>query len=252
LTVPPNLELPVVREGRAIVSRAELNSLSIRLSGGVAVMLRADAGVDPALLREPKDIDLVTDKRGGHQTAELLASLGYEPDAEFNAINGHRRLMFFGSETGTQVDVFVGAFQMCHTIPISARLTLHRLTLPLAELLLMKLQIVELNEKDQRDILNLMTCHPIADDDEGAINGSYIASLCGHDWGLWRTCNLNLDKAATALASNSYRLENPDVASQRIRDLTERLATVEKSRRWRLRDRVGDRVKWYEDVEEVR
>jgi hypothetical protein len=252
LTVPPNLEPPVVREGQAIISGAELNSLSIRLSGGVAVMLRADPNVDPGLLREPKDIDLVTDKRGGNQTAELLASLGYEPDVEFNAVNGHRRLMFFGSETGTQIDVFVGKFEMCHAIPIGARLTLQRVTLPLAELLLMKLQIVELNEKDLRDILNLITCHPIADDDEGAINGSYIASLCGHDWGLWRTCNLNLDRAATALASNSYSLQSPEVASQRTRELTERLATVEKSRRWKLRDRVGDRVRWYEDVEEVR
>ena len=252
MTVPPDLELPVVREGRAIISGAELKSLSIRLSGGVAVMLRADPNVDPGLLREPKDIDLVTDKRGGHQTAELLASLGYEPDGEFNAINGYRRLMFFGSETGTQIDVFVGTFEMCHTIPIGARLTLQPVTLPLAELLVMKLQIVELNEKDQRDILNLMTCHPIADDDEGAINGSYIASLCGQDWGLWRTCNLNLDRAATAVASDSYSLKSPEVASQRIRELTERLATVEKSRRWKLRDRVGDRVRWYEDVEEVR
>jgi hypothetical protein len=252
LTVPPNLELPVVREGQAIISGAELNSLSIRLSGGVAVMLRADPNVDPGLLREPKDIDLVTDKRGGHQTAELLATLRYEPDVEFNAVNGHRRLMFFGSETGTQIDVFVGTFEMCHTIPIGARLTLQPVTLPLAELLLMKLQIVELNEKDLRDILNLMTCHPIAEDDEGAINGSYIASLCGHDWGLWRTCNLNLDRAAAALASNSYSLQSPEVASQRIHELTQRLATVEKSRRWKLRDRVGDRVRWYEDVEEVR
>src|SRR5689334_21659376 len=116
--------------------------------------------------------------------------------------------MFFGSETGTQIDVFVSTFEMCHTIPIGARLTLQGVTLPLAKLLLMKLQIEELNEKDQRDLLNLMTCHPIADDDEGAINASSIASLCGHNWGLRRMCTLNLGRAATALASNSYSLKS--------------------------------------------
>jgi hypothetical protein len=246
-------EAAVVREGRAIIEHAQerADGVPVRLGGGVAVILNAPADVPASLIRTPKDIDLLTDKRSGGAVSRLLVDLGYEPEVEFNALNGHRRLMFMGRDTNTQVDVFVGTFAMCHTIPLAKRLTLQPMTLPLAELLLMKLQIFELNEKDQRDIVNLLTCHPIEDHDAHAINGAYIASLCGQDWGLWRTCSLNLERTESALTANTYNLSEPQTPQARVADLVQRLAAADKSRKWRLRDRVGDRVRWYEEVEEV-
>ncbi len=240
-----------MEEGEAIIARAVEAAVTVRLSGGVAVMLNSPEGADPALIRQPKDVDLITDKRGGPAVDRMLTGQGYVADVAFNAINGRRRLLFASAERGTRIDVFVGAFAMCHEIPIGERLTLRPVTLPLAELLLMKLQIFELNEKDQRDILNLLSHHPISDHDVDAVNGTYVAQLCAEDWGLWRTCMLNLERAAGVADSNAYGLRDPTIAAARIRELVERIDAAEKSRRWKLRQRVGDRVRWYDEVEEV-
>jgi hypothetical protein len=241
----------VVEEGKAIIARAGQSAVTVRLSGGVAVMLNSPEGADPALVRQPKDIDLITDRRGGAAVDRMLTEVGYRPDVEFNALNGRRRLLFASAEHGTRIDVFVGTFAMCHEIPIGERLTLRPVTLPLAELLLMKLQIFELNEKDQRDILNLLSHHAITDHDVDAINGAYVAKLCAEDWGLWRTSMLNLERSTAVAKSNAYGLRDPSIASARIDQLVERMDGMEKSRRWRLRQRVGDRMRWYEEVEEV-
>lgn len=248
---PDDSSSPVVEEGKAIIAQADAAAVNVRLSGGVAVMLNSPEGADPALVRQPKDVDLITGKRGGSAVSRMLTEFGYQPDVEFNAINGHRRLLFASGERGTRIDVFVGAFAMCHEIPIGERLTLRPVTLPLAELLLMKLQIFELNEKDQRDILNLFSHHAIGDHDDDAINGAYVAKLCAEDWGLWRTCMLNLDRSTAILTANGFGLRDPAIAAARVNELVGWIDAAQKSRRWKLRQRVGDRVRWYEEVEEV-
>ena len=248
---PKDSRSSVMEEGTAIVARSGESDVAVRLSGGVAVMLNSPEGADPALVRQPKDVDLITDKRGGSAVERMLTGLGYVADIPFNAINGRRRLLFASAEGGTRIDVFVGQFAMCHEIPIGERLTLRPVTLPLAKLLLMKLQIFEANEKDQRDILNLLSHHPIGDHDVDAVNGAYVAKLCAEDWGLWRTCTLNLERASAVVDSNAYGLRDPTIVATRINELVELMDAAEKSRRWKFRQRVGDRVRWYEEVEEV-
>src|SRR2546421_10288912 len=98
-----------------------------------------------SLAREIRDIDFVTPKGGSRRTRDFLAAQGYEPDAAFNATHGARRLLFYDGPHGRQVDVFVDVFEMCHVLPLSERLDVEPVTLPLAELLLTKLQIVKLN-----------------------------------------------------------------------------------------------------------
>ena len=165
--------------------------MPLRLLGGVAVRLRS-AGLPPALQREYKDLDFVTTKKGSGGTQTLLKGLGYEPQVGFNAMNARERLLFFDDAHGRQVDVFVSSFRMCHEIPLERRLEAQSDTVPLAELVLTKLQIIELNEKDVRDAVALFVEHDVTDDDAG-INGARIAELCGDDWGLWRTITRNLD-----------------------------------------------------------
>src|SRR5205823_4979652 len=102
-------------------------------------------------------------------------SMGYEPDKVFNATNGHRRLLFYDVEHQRQVDVFVGSFEMCHDIPITERIALATHSIPLAELLLTKMQIVELNSKDETDIVTMLYHHDVADDDVERINAARVA-----------------------------------------------------------------------------
>jgi hypothetical protein len=117
--------------------------------------------------------------------------------------------------------------------------------------MLTKLQIIEVNEKDIRDTMLLFHGHPIADNDNGAVNGAQIAQLCASDWGLWRTITANLERCRTHVGD--YEL--PDADRERIHgrfdELLERIEAEPKSRGWKLRAKVGERKRWYDLPEEV-
>ena len=162
-------------------------------------------------------------------------------------MNGKERLLFYDNPNERQVDVFVSSFRMCHEIPLEKRLTVDEDTVPLAELLLTKLQIIELNEKDVRDTVALLLEHEVTDDDVG-VNASHVASLCAEDWGLWRTISHNLASVRERLGS--YDVERDTVAT-RLDALLERVEGTPKSRAWKLRAKVGERKRWYELPEEV-
>ncbi|MBW3592628.1 MAG: hypothetical protein KY396_02945, partial [Actinobacteria bacterium] len=136
-------------------------------------------------------------------------------------------------------------------IPIGDRLELERVTVPLAELLLTKLQIAELNEKDVRDTLALLHSHEIAERDGNVVNAARVAELCAGDWGLWRTITGNL--AATRERIGNYGLADDDqeLLRTRIDALLERIEREPKSRGWKLRAKIGERKRWYELPEEV-
>ena len=225
-----------------MLAAAHAEGVPLRLLGGVAVRLRCSG---PG--REFKDLDFATSKKGSGAVQDLLRRLGYAPHVGFNAMNARERLLFFDDVHGRQVDVFVGSFRMCHEIPLEGRLEVDTDTVPLAELLLTKLQIIELNEKDVHDTVVLLDEHEATDDDSG-VNAARVASLCAADWGLWRTITANLDAVASHLGR--YDVDRGRV-STRLALLQERIANEEKSRTWRLRAKVGERKRWYELPEEV-
>jgi hypothetical protein len=241
----------IAEEARRLLSEARARSLPLRLIGGIAIRLHATGEPPPALTREFKDIDLVTSRARSRDVTNLIVSLGYTPDNRFNTLNSGRRALFYDVPHERQLDLFVGSFEMCHKIPVADRLDADPDTVPLAELLLTKLQIVELNEKDLRDTLALVVDHEIADHDADAINGTRIAELCADDWGLWRTCKQNIERARTSVGGFGLSDAEAAVIDERMQALWQRIEAEPKSRRWRLRDRVGDRVRWYEMPEEV-
>jgi hypothetical protein len=240
----------IVAEGGRVVELARSDGATLALLGGVAVRLHAPE-VPPALDREYKDLDFAVPKGGGGDAAKLLRAAGYEPEVAFNAINGKERMLFHDTEHGRQVDLFVGSFRMCHQIAFTDRLRPGEATVPLAELVLTKLQIVELNEKDVRDTVLLFHGHEVADHDDDAVNGDRIARLCAEDWGLWRTITANL--ASCGEMVNDYALADSERTriSDRIRTLLARIEDAPKSRGWKLRAKIGERKRWYEEPEEV-
>ncbi|MGH2882563.1 MAG: nucleotidyltransferase family protein, partial [Solirubrobacteraceae bacterium] len=140
----------VVDEAERLLGQARRDGSTVALLGGIAVRLHAD-DVPAALDRQYKDIDFAVPKGRANDADKLLRGAGYEPEIAFNAMMGKERMLFHDDQHGRQVDVFVGSFRMCHEIPFGDRLLPGARTVPLAELLLTKLQIVELNEKDVRD-----------------------------------------------------------------------------------------------------
>ena len=248
-TVVPDAD--IMTEANRLLAAAAEADVPVRLIGGLAVRLHVPTGTEPIFEREYKDIDLVTLKGKSRKVTDFMTSMGYEPDRVFNATNGHRRLLFYDVGNSRQVDVFVGSFEMCHDIPITERITLATHSIPLAELLLTKMQIVELNAKDQTDIVTMLYHHDVAEDDVERINAARVAELCASDWGLWRTVKMNVERVREALATSGLPEDGQQLVMKRLDDLWERVEAEPKSAKWKLRNRVGDKKRWYEEPEEV-
>jgi hypothetical protein len=224
------------------------------IMGGAAIQLHCQAGEGHAALsRVPLDIDVVTPFSAQQQLAALLGDLGYTPNRRFNALNSRRRLLFYDEENERQLDVFVDQFAMCHELDLIARLREGDGPglLPPAELMMTKLQIVKLNHKDLQDIAHMLLNLPVGDGDDRAINGAQMASVYARDWGLWRTATLNLDRIEEKLPELQLEDTGRAVVAQRSQLLAEKIASEPKSRRWRARARLGERVRWYQEPEEV-
>jgi len=244
----------VVQEAGRLLGQARAAGVSMYLLGGVAIAIRRE-GKAPLLSREFKDIDFFTPKGGGAKVRGLLQAAGYRPDVPFNAMNGRRRLLFWDDANGRQIDVFTGEFEMSHRLPLAETVPPCATTIPLADLLATKLQIYELNPKDQIDILNLLHDHPVVPglDDDSGISAARLARLCSQDWAFWRTTKLNVERTFTALDQGAIEATDAaDLARARLSELWEAIEREPKPGKWRRRDRIGDRVRWYELPDEVR
>jgi hypothetical protein len=241
----------VVEEARRVVGISEQQGVPLRLLGGVAINVRAREGLRPCFRREYADMDFIVPKGRSSETQKFLESLGYTPQTRFNALYGSERLLFFDEDHDRQVDVLVGTFRMSHEIPIGKRLELEPMTIPLAELLLTKLQIIELNEKDVRDALALLHDHSVEESDGDSVNAAHVAKLCASDWGLWRTFTANLEDLRGHVGRYEIDEEGKVRISTGIERLQGRIEEEPKPFSWRMRAKIGDRKRWYELPEEV-
>lgn len=240
---------PVAEATRIGEAAADLG-LPLRVLGGVAVALLCPSSGRPPLQRDYADIDFATKGSAREGVVALMGSLGYVGDREFNMLHGHRRLFFWDEENRRQVDVFVDEANLCHRIDLRRRIGLAPITVSLADLTVLKLQIVETNKKDYLDICAIFADHELTDDESG-INGAYIAQMCAGDWGLWRTLEMVAERSRQ-FALGLADFAAAELVAERLQTLRSGLADVPKSRRWKLRARVGDRKRWYEIPEEVR
>lgn len=241
----------VVDEARRVAGIADDQSVALRLLGGVAINVRAGDGLRPAFRREYADMDFITPKGRSSEAQKLFESLGYAPQTRFNALYGSERLLFFDEDHDRQVDVLVGTFRMCHEVPIGKRLDLEPMTIPLAELLLTKLQIIELNEKDVRDSLAILHDHPVEESDGDSVNAAHVAKLCASDWGLWRTITANLEDLRGHLDHYDIDEEGKGRINQGVEKLQGRIEEEPKPFAWKMRAKIGDRKRWYDLPEEV-
>lgn len=258
----PGIASSLDDEARRLLAAAQTAQLPLRLLGGVAIRLLLGERLQPGLRRTIEDLDFITTRRAGAAVEQLLATHGWEPRRRFNALHGARRLLFDEPGDGARhVDVFVGGFRMCHSLPLLARLEDWPDTLPAAELLLTKLQIVTLNAKDRDDLYALLLGCAVGERDAepqdtggwplAAIDANRVAAPAAADWGLYHTIELNLDRLHNGLRAADFDAAQRDRIAQRIDTLAAALRAAPKSRGWRLRARVGERRRWYEDPEEI-
>lgn len=255
---------PLLARARGLLAAADAEGTPLRLIGGAGIFVLLGERLPPRFEREIADIDLITTRKASRAVERLLEHEGFTPEREFNALNGARRLLFHDPQTQKQLDVFVERFEMCHALPLSERIDARKQTLPAAELAMTKLQIVALNEKDRNDLYALLTTlevgesdfEPPAADGEQArgadsINATRIATLAAEDWGLHHTFELNLERLDAEVQHADLPPELATLARQRTAALGEALERAPKSRAWKLRARIGERKRWYEEPEEV-
>ncbi len=251
MSILPDVE----EEMRRIVSQAQKEKIFLRLIGGLAFKVHCPHATHRALEREYPDIDFVTDKASSIKLMDFLPALGYTPNKTLNTLSGDQRQLYYDELNGRQIDIFIGDFEMCHKLPMRDRvLQVEPLTVPLAELFLSKAQIVELNHKDVLDLLALILDHPVGHIDEETINLEIIAELCAKDWGLYTTISMNIEKLTKILDKGDFELTetHTQTIKERLAAIKEAIEAAPKTVLWKLRAKIGTRIRWYDEVEEVR
>lgn len=234
------------------VEAAWEQGIPLRLIGGQAV--RYLTPEFPARARDDQDMDFASVSRVKPELLRFFRELGFVADERFNALHGRHQMFFSTPDGETSVDVVMDELRMCHVLEFGDRIERLSHTLDVPDLLLSKLQVVELNEKDARDIVYLLSAREVREGDEaGTIGLDRLGGVLGEDWGWWRTVTANLDAVVEDIESG--RIEVPDPAkfdpSEQARKLRSHADDVPKSMRWKLRAAIGERVRWYELPEEV-
>jgi hypothetical protein len=240
-----------VEEAVRVLEKAVSNGVVLRLLGGVAFYLRCPSARSGNLARSYVDVDFTGHVRQSLEIKRLFGELGYVPRERFNSIHAGRRLGFMGSGQQERVDVFLDVFEMCHRFDFKERMEIDSQTIPLADLLATKLQIIQTNEKDLGDMICLLLDHEVGDTDlRDTVNGDYLAKLCSEDWGIYKTFTMKL--AMLGVVVESWKMEEPEreLVAKRIGKLSAAIEGAPKSLAWKMRAALGERVRWYELPEE--
>jgi hypothetical protein len=235
-----------------IVQRANSRHITLRLLGSLAYRRHCPqyATLLDAMLRVLTDLDFASERRFARDLQTMFAELGYRQDADIAMATGGARQYYKHPRTGLGVDIFMDKLDYCHPIPFNGRLEIDSETIPLAELLLEKMQIVELNAKDVKDTIVLLLEHPVGKSDSEVINAEYIARILGSDWGFYHTVTTNLKKVVEHVRDfDQVDARDRGVVQARIAELLKRFDAEPKSLGWKARARIGTRVRWYQQVE---
>ena len=238
-------------EVRRVVDAARDRGLHLRVIGGVAVKLHCPSAAHRSMARTYGDVDFIGYRTQRTEVARLMEDLGYQPNRRFNALQGHRRLLFDHPELGYDADVMLDVFVMCHELNFDGRLERDDYTVPIEELLLSKMQVIELNEKDVKDSFAMLYDHDIAEvDDLDTIDPRFIAQLCSGDWGWYKTLTMNIDKMID-LAPDYLDEKEKEAVVERLARLRQVIEEAPKSMKWKMRAKVGEKKRWYDLPEDV-
>lgn len=246
-------------EARTIVAGAESEDVTLRVVGSAGIRLHC-APPDEAmhrLNRPAKDIDFIVPKEHRKGMRRYLESRGYLVDRDLLVAMEGQRYSFSHPDRPIEIDVFVEKLEFNHVIEVRDRLRCHPVTIALEVLLLQKLQIVNQTATDLLDMTVLLATHEVAEHDPTAeqLDAAYIAGLLGRDWGFHHTAVRNLQRVRDGLASSEAG--GVDLGEElnarvdaRAALLLARIEARPKSMSWKMRAKVGERVQWWEDVDD--
>jgi hypothetical protein len=233
-----------IEEGRRVVEAANEERLEVRSIGGTAIWEHSGTMHEDPFKRDYRDVDFVTTREDKNAVIEFMGGMGYDANERFNTM--HRfQLEFHDPVNERKADYIVDKFRFCHSWSLRDRIDLDYPTVPIEDLLLSKLQIAEISDRDIRDIIAMFNDHEVGTDvGTDAIDAGYIAGLCQGDWGLYKTTTMNLDRVESYLADNDLPIDEARL-SGRVDALWDAIETAPKTLRWKLRSLVGERKQWY-------
>jgi hypothetical protein len=259
-----------VDDALKIVDAANKHDVILRLLGALAITLHSSefSDVHRSLRRladETRtftDVDLIGYSKQRVKVREVIEDeLGYLVDQNVLLFRGKERLLYHHPQGLYNIDIFFDYLRFSHDIlfgpePKKGRLLLDYPTISPTDLLLEKLQIHSISQKDLKDIVVLFRAHELdVADKPNTINVEYVAELLSADWGFWKDATANLrDVISYSEKYRSERMLTPsdfsDVSNKvsRVLDAVEKEA---KTLRWKLRDKTGESRQWWNNVEEV-
>jgi hypothetical protein len=246
------------RQALEIIGTAESKGIQLRLLGAVAFRIRCpvNQGLQESMHRVLTDIDFAAYYKQEKAIDKLfMKEMGYESQTASltPGLMVGRKIYLDPGDARPHIDIFFDKLNMCHVVSWEkGQLGIHDVTISLAHLLLEKLQIVHINEKDVKDVMMLFLEHKVADKDSDGIDGVYVSKILAKDWGFYYTSTMNLGKVKALLGE--YDALSPvdcEVITGRIDELLKMIEAEPKSLAWKLRSKVGTKKQWYNDVEEV-
>jgi hypothetical protein len=248
----------MTQEATRLVDLAEKEKIVMRLMGGCAIRFHCPtySYLYEKLKRSaPNDADFMSYGKFSSSIPNLFAKLGYDAIHEKGLVYsfyGDKRHIYESKIVPMRADVLFDKFEMCFTIDFRNRLEQSRPTISLADMLLQKLQIVKINEKDIKDTIILLREHEIGENGGERVAGKYISKILASDWGFYYTFTTNLEKVRNLL--NEYHVlteEDRENVRRKIDRLRTTIDEEPKPIRWRMRSKVGKTKKWYTDVDEL-
>lgn len=240
-----------LEEGLRLLDEAKKQGIILRVMGSIAIRLHCPSSSDliEKLNRPITDIDYVGYEKQANKIEAFLNDQGYTSRQLSYSFRQMGRMIFIDPDTKNVIDIFLDKLEMCHTIDYRKRLELDYPTVPLAEILMQKMQIVMLSEKDVKDTIVLFREHDLGDNDDNTINIKHIATILANEWGFYHTFTTNLLKTKNLLKDFSVLSdEDREVVCQRIDQALKMIEDEPKSRSWKMRAKIGTKKKWYRDV----
>jgi hypothetical protein len=243
-----------LEEARRLVDEAQIKGMILRVMGPIALHFYFPGFVD--LYRRLErlgervftDIDYAAYAKQRGKLVPFFETQGYDLEKRAAMLSGGERHIFY-SDRIPMIDVFYDRLNYNHPIDYRGRLEINPYCVSLSDLLLQKLQIVQINDKDLKDVMLLLLAAPVGDVDNDAINAKYIAKLMSNDWGFYYTSTMNLGKVMTAAESVAALTDqHRKVIREKANHILQTIENAPKSGKWKGRAKVGTKKQWYNEV----
>jgi len=243
-----------LEEGRRLVDDARKQGLTLRVMGPIALHYYFPDHVD--LYRRMErlgervftDIDFAAYGKHRGKLVPFFQAHGYELEKRAAMISGGTRMIFYSANI-PMIDVFFDKLDYNHPIDYRGRLEADPYSVSLADLMLQKLQIVQINDKDLKDAMLLLLAARLGETDQGMINASYIARLFSDDWGFYHTATTNLGRIKeSAHHVKALSDEQRDIIAAQVEAFLKIIEETPKSGKWKGRAKTGTSKLWYKEV----